>query len=93
MARIYQTASIGEAQVRVAIVSARDQADLLVHRVGSQGLARGDALWFMTRDKQDATTWIYSCSVGMAEVKVCFVDNHAEAGWVKPHRLKGRLAG
>ncbi len=93
MARIYQAANMGEAQVRVAIVSARDDADLLVHRVGSWGLARGDALWFITRNKQDATSWIYPCSIGMAEVKVCFVDNHSEAGWVKPHRLKGRFAG
>ena len=92
MARIYQTASMGEAQVRVAFVSARGQADLLVHRVGTWGLARGDALWFITRDKQDATVWIFPCSIGMADVKVCFVDNYSEAGWVKPHRLRGRFA-
>lgn len=86
MARVYQTASMGEAQVRVAIVEARGQADLLVHRVGSWGLAHGDALWFITRNKQDATVWIYPCSIGMAQVKVCFVDTYAEAGWVRLHR-------
>ncbi|WBV53671.1 hypothetical protein [Chryseobacterium gambrini] len=37
MARIYQTASSGEAQVRVAVVNSRDEADLLVHRVSSWG--------------------------------------------------------
>lgn len=92
MARIYQAASMGEAQVRVAFVRDRGQADLLVHRVGSWGLARGDALWFITRDKQDATVWIYPCSMGMAEVNVCFVDSYSEAGWQRPHRLKGKLA-
>jgi Family of unknown function (DUF6150) len=92
MARVYQTASMGEAHVRVAIVTAQGQADLLVHRVGSWGLAQGDGLWFITRNKQDATVWIYPCSIGMADVCVCFVDNYAEAGWVKPHRLKGRFS-
>jgi hypothetical protein len=93
MARVYQTALLGEAQVRVAIVRARGEADLLVHRVDSWGLARGDGLWFITRDKQDATVWIHLCSLGMSEVRVCFVDNYSEAGWVRPHRHKGRFGG
>jgi hypothetical protein len=91
VARIYQTASMGEAHIRVAFVSDRGQADLLVHRVGSWGLAHGDALWFITRDKQDATVWIYACSIGMAQVKVCFVDNYGEAGWLTSNRHKGRF--
>lgn len=91
MARVYQTASMGEAHIRVAIVTARGEADLLVHRVASWGLARGDALWFITRDKQDANVWIYPCSIGMAEVNVCFVNTYGEAGWVGQHRFKGRF--
>lgn len=92
MARVYQTEQMGEAHVRVAIVSARGQADLLVRRVGSWGLAHGEGLWFITRDKQDASVWIHPCSIGMAEVKVCFVDSYSEAGWVRPHRLQGRFS-
>lgn len=92
MARVYQTASMGEAHVRVAIVPTRGQADLLVYRVGSWGLAHGDGLWFITRDKQDATVWIFPCSIGMAEVCVCFIDHYGDAGWVKPHRLAGRFS-
>jgi hypothetical protein len=84
MARIYQTTSLGEAQVRVALVADRAQADLLVYRVGSWGLAHGDALWFITRDKQDANCWIHMTSLGMAELKLCFVDTYGEAGWVTP---------
>ena len=91
MARVFQTASMGEAQVRVAIVRDRGEADLLVHRVGSWGLASGDALWYITRNKQDATVWIYPCSIGMAQVKVCFVDNYTEAGWQRPHPCKSRF--
>ncbi len=92
MARIYQTSSMGEAHLRVALVSARGEADLLVHRVGSWGLAHGDARWFITRDRQDATAWIYFTSPGMAQVKVCFVDNYGEAGWQVPSRYKGCFA-
>lgn len=92
MARVYQTASMGEAHLRVAIVTAKGQADLLVHRVGSCGMAQGDALWFITRNKQDANVWIHPCTIGMADVRICFVDNYAEAGWAKPHRQQGRFS-
>jgi hypothetical protein len=91
MARIYQAATMGEAQVRVALVSTRGMADLLVHRVSSWGLARGDALWYITRDKQDATAWVFFTSIGMAEVKICFVDNYGEAGWQTASRYQGRF--
>jgi hypothetical protein len=91
MARVYQASSMGEAQVRVALVSERGSADLLVHRVGSWGLAHGDTLWFITKDKQDATVWLFFTSIGMADVKVCFVDSYGEARWQKPHPCKGRF--
>jgi len=91
MARVYQTDLMGEAHLKVAIVQARGMADLLVHRVDSWGLARGDALWFITRNKQEATVWIHTCSLGMADVRVCFVDGFSEAGWVHPHRCQGRF--
>ncbi|BEV03634.1 DUF6150 family protein [Chryseobacterium gambrini] len=91
MARIYQTASSGEAQVRVAVVNSRDEADLLVHRVSSWGVAHGDALWYITRNKQDATCVISFVSVGMAQVKICFIDTYGEAGWQKESRYKNRF--
>jgi len=91
MARIYQTASSGEAQVRVAVVNSRDEADLLVHRVSSWGVAHGDALWYITRNKQDATCVISFVSVGMARVKICFIDTYGEAGWQKESRYKNRF--
>lgn len=91
MARIFQAESMGEAHIRVALVSERGQADLLVYRVSSRGLAIGDARWFMTRDKQDANCWIYYCSMGMAHIKICFVDTPGEAGWQKESLYKGRF--
>ncbi|MDO9321563.1 MAG: hypothetical protein Q7U01_08005, partial [Pseudomonas sp.] len=41
MARIYRTATMGEAHKRVAIITEHGMADLLVHRVSSVGLAGG----------------------------------------------------
>ena len=90
MARIYQTSNMGEAHFRVNL-SDRGTADLLVHRVGSWGLAHGDALWFITRDKQEADVWLYFTSLGMAQLKVCFVDSYGEAGWQHAHPLQGRF--
>ncbi|RDU94723.1 DUF6150 family protein [Trinickia dinghuensis] len=90
MAYIYQTSTMGEAHIRVALV-ARGFADLLVHRVNSLGLAHGDALWFITKDKQLATSWLFFTSPGMADVKICFVDSYGEAGWQTPHSFKGRF--
>lgn len=91
MARIYQTYDYGESDIRVAIVSHPGLADLCVHRVANWGLARGDALWYITRDKQEATAWVYFGSFGESQVRVCFVDNYTEAGWRTPHALRGRF--
>ncbi len=92
MARIYQTSTMGEAGIKVGLVDARGQADLWVHRVSSWGLARGDERWFITDQRHDATAWVYFCSIGMAQVLVCFVDTYGEAGWRVPsHKFKGRF--
>ncbi|RQO77740.1 hypothetical protein DBR40_07130 [Pedobacter sp. KBW01] len=91
MARIFQTPTMGEAHIRVAVVTERAQADLLVCRVSSWGQANGDARWFITREKQDATCWLFFTSIGMAQVKICFVDNQGEAGWQKLNPFKGRF--
>jgi len=91
MGRIYQTASMGEAHVRVAIVDNRGYADLLVYRANSWGLAYGDERWYITRNKQDATAWVYFTTPGFAQLKVCFVTSPAEAGWQRPSPYRGRF--
>lgn len=77
--------------MRVALVEDVGQADLCVHRVASWGLASGDALWYITRDKQEASAWAYFGSIGFSELLVCFVDSYGQAGWRRRHRLKGRF--
>lgn len=90
MAVIYQAASMGEANIRAALVSL-GEADLLVYRVSSFGMARGDGLWFITRDQSEATASVFFASIGMADVKICFVDAMGAAGWQTAHRCKGRF--
>lgn len=90
MAIVYQTTTLGDAQLRVALVE-RGSADLLVHRVSSFGLAHSDALWCITHDRQSATVIVCFTSQGMAQLKICFVDNYGEAGWQMPRRRNIRL--
>ena len=91
MARIYQTWCSGDAHVHAALVEDPGRADLLVYRVLSWGEAIGDAYWYITRNRQDASVCIYFDSIGMSEIRVCFVNTRGMAGWRTPHRLKGRF--
>ena len=93
MARIYQTPSMGDAKICVAIVTNQGEADLLVCRVSSWGMANGDALWFITRDPQSTQTWVYFSSEGISQVKVCFVDSMGSAGWIDRGQAAMRYRG
>lgn len=91
MARVYQAESMGMADVRIALVRDRGRADLLACRVSSYGAASGDALWFIMTDRQQASVVAYFCDEAFAQLRVCFVPSRGEAGWVRPHRWRGRL--
>lgn len=91
MAQVFQAATMADAQIRAALVESRGMADLCVHRVRTKGQARGDALWYITRDRNEAGVRIWFGSIGMSQIKICFVDSYGEAGWRLPHPLKGRL--
>jgi hypothetical protein len=91
MARIFQTSSMGEAHILVTIVPDRGMADLLVYRVSSWGLAHGDARWFITRSKQDASALVHFTTPGFAQVRIHFVHSAGEAGWQKPSIYRGRF--
>lgn len=92
MTRIFQALSMGDAHLRAALVRDMGQADLLVHRVGSWGLARHGALWYITRRRQDAEVVVHFCSPGMAQLRICFVPSCAQAGWVTAgHPVARRL--
>lgn len=87
---VFQSSTMADAQIRAALVE-RGMADLCVHRVAVRGQASKDALWYITRDRNEASVRIWFGSVGMSQVKICFVDSYGEAGWNRPHPLKGRI--
>lgn len=92
MTRVYQTENMGMAHIRAALVDHPGEADLCVLRVSSWGLALGDARWYICRNKHDAQVWIWFGSRGMAQIRICFVNNYTQAGWrTESHPLKGRF--
>ena len=91
MALIYQAMDPGDAQIRAALVQDLGSADLWVYRVSTRGQARGDALWYITRDRNEAGARVWFGSIGMSQVKICFVDGHGLAGWRRPRPLGGRF--
>lgn len=93
MPRIFQSQTMGDAALNVALVTDPGRADLCVHRVKTWGEARSPGLWFLTYDRQDADVWVYFCNVGFADIKICFVDNFTQAGWLADNPpLKARQA-
>ncbi len=91
MTMIFQSQDAGMADIRAAIVKHQGEADLCVKRVSSRGLAHGEALWYLCKDRGDAQKAVYFTSQGMAEIKICFVKDYGATGWVTEHRLKGRF--
>ncbi|WP_240648363.1 DUF6150 family protein [Pararobbsia silviterrae] len=83
---------MSEAQFRVTLVDDAARADLLVCRVSSAAEAHGDALWFITSDRQFPGTPVYFCDERQADLKVCFVHARGEAGWRRAHPMQGRLS-
>lgn len=91
MAIIFQTLSIGDAHIRLAVVTDPFQADLWVYRVSSIKTAHGECYWFITPDKQDATCLVYFTSAGSAQVKVYFTSNYEDAGWQNESLFRGKF--
>ena len=81
MPRVYRSPTMGDAHVLIAEVTAVGYADLLVRKVSTWGLATRPWLWYMS-DKQDANIYAHFCSIGMAQLRVCFVATYGQAGWI-----------
>lgn len=82
--RIYQTANMGEAHLRVALTDNLGDADAAIYRAGSWGMAQGPYQIFITRNKADAEMYWYFTSRGMAQCVIKFVDRASEAGALTP---------
>lgn len=92
MPSVFFSPTMGDADLRIALVPERGFADLWMCQVDSPGLAYRDAYWFVTTDRQMATTVVHLCSPGMAQLLVCRVPTRGEAGWRLPeHPCRKRL--
>ncbi|MEM6466192.1 MAG: DUF6150 family protein [Pseudomonadota bacterium] len=82
------------ADVTVEVVQSRGMADLLVHK--SEGPAptqHGEAQWCFVAGRVPAAKRVhFTKTPGLASLKICYVSSKALAGWLKNHKLKGRLA-
>ena len=91
MAVIFQTYSVAEAHLKVHVTQNSGLADLFVYSVSNIGMAKGDALWFMTESRASATSRIYLSVLAEAALVVFFVGTRAEAGWKKKRKLSRPL--
>ena len=84
MAIIYQAFDHSDAHVRVHITKNKSSADLCVFSVSSMGMHKGDTCWFLTSNRSIATTRVFLCSAGMAQITVYFSSSIGEAAWQRP---------
>ncbi len=88
---IYQTFTPGEAGITAAIVMTPGMADIVVYLTGNRGMARDEAHWFITDNRNEFAKKIYFGSIGFADLNVCFTKHAGRAGWQNEHPLKGKL--
>ncbi|MBA58294.1 MAG: hypothetical protein CMQ40_03890 [Gammaproteobacteria bacterium] len=81
MAIIFQTHSVPDAHMKVHVTKNPGVADLFVYPVSSMGMAKGDALWFITESRARATTRIFLSPLAEAALIVYYVKSQAESGW------------
>lgn len=91
MTVIYQTYSIGEADIKVYVTHHKAEADIWVYLAPSRGLACKEAVWFITKHKTKSQKKIFFGARGTSNVIVYFTNCFGSAGWRKSHRLTGHL--
>ncbi len=74
-------------------VRVQAQADLLVFKSSSMGLARGkDHVWYEVRSPGQADVRVYKdTGINQADVLVYYVNTVSMAGWRTNHKLKGKI--
>lgn len=96
MTRVYEVERPNYANFTVQVVSSPAAADLLVFRDDDAGSpAHGEGIWTFVPGRENAQASVYLTPPGRggAHLKICWVKTPTHAGWMRPHRLKGRLHG
>jgi hypothetical protein len=81
MAIVYQTFDYADAKYRVHITKNPHEADLWATTVNFLSGHSGDLVWYLTSNRDEATSRIYLCSYGEAQIYLYFVQNWADATW------------
>lgn len=88
---VFRTTTIGNADLRIAIIDDYRMADLIVRLVDSPGLATDDSTWYMSKTNVSGCMKAYFCSPGMAHISVSFTTNKELSGWTRQHPMQEKL--
>ncbi|TQV87252.1 DUF6150 family protein [Aliikangiella coralliicola] len=91
MALIYQTFSIGEADVKAYVTHNQAIADLWVYITKNRGIAYKTGVWYLCRSKVEAQKKVCFCDRGMSNLIVYFVNDQGLASWRTQHRFASFL--
>ena len=94
MTRLFQAERPNYANFTAQVVTSPSAADLLVYRSDdARSEAHGEGVWTFVDQRENAHVAVYLTPPGQggAHVKICWVKVPSFAGWLRPHRLKGRL--
>lgn len=93
MTLVYETATSNYADFSVEVVHSAGVADLLVYREKSRGAAQIDeSVWCFVDGRESSKKAVHFTNVpGFTHLRVFYVASRSLAGWLKNHKLRGRL--
>jgi uncharacterized protein DUF6150 len=93
MTLVYETSTSNYADFSVQVVHSPAIADLLVYRDKSRGAAQIDeGVWCFVDGRETSKKAVHFTKVpGFAQLKIFYVASRGLAGWLRNHRLRGRL--
>ena len=95
MTRVYEVTRPNYANFTVQVVNSPAAADLLVHRDDKAAAeAHGEGIWSFVGNRENAHAAVYVTPPGRggASLKICYVKTPSLSGWMRGHKLKGRLS-
>ena len=95
MTRVYQVEKPNYANFSVQVVTSPAAADLLVHRddaAVSEAHSEGIGSFVNNRENAHAAVYVAPPGRGGASLRICYVKTPVLSGWMRAHKLKGRLA-
>ncbi len=94
MTLVHEVDDPHKADLTVEVVKSQGVADLLVHRVeGGSPSLRNEAVWCFSGERTPSSKAIhFTHRQGHAHLRVCFVKSPGLCGWLKRHKLRGRLS-